>query len=193
MIFNIEYETRKKNKSNPLKRKIIFNIKKLVSLTMLIITLITFGYTIGLNTGKNIIIKENLKKEVEKIDKRLEKVEELKNNEKEIIGFAGHMNISLINEQSKSSWELDYYLDYNICEINESYDWKQLGKYPYPGMFFKITNDFSDLSTWCMAIGTFNDFENKNRIVIISRKVSNDLGIQPDSFINIPPPYEKNF
>jgi hypothetical protein len=198
MIFNIEYEIKKKNESTPLKRKIRLNGKKLLKSAAVLITIFTFGYMTGFNRQEIINKNYHIEKRVQDIDdrldsaieriqpKQLDREEEDKDYNKEIIGFCGHMNPLIIDEQSKSSWGLNYYLNYNICEVNESYDWEKLGQYPSPGMFFKITNDFSDLSSWCMVIGTFNDIENKNRIIVISRKVSNEIGVLPDSFMNIP-------
>ncbi len=105
--------------------------------------------------------------------------------EKELSGFCGHMNPNIITTESKTSSGMRYYLDYNICELNEYYNWEKLSKYPYPGIFFKITNNFKNISTWCMSVGMFKDDKNPNRIFIISRKVANELGILEDSLENI--------
>lgn len=105
--------------------------------------------------------------------------------EKELLGFCGHMNPKLITTESKTSSGMRYYLDYNICELNEYYNWEKLGEYPYPGIFFKITNNFKNISTWCVSVGMFKDDKNPNRIFIISRKVANELGIIEDSLENI--------
>ena len=106
--------------------------------------------------------------------------------EKEIIGSCGHMNPDIITTESRTSYGMRYYLDCNICELNENYNWEKLGKYPDPGIFYKVTTDFKKMSTWCMSVGTFEkDDANLNRIFIISRKVANELGILEDSWKNI--------
>lgn len=105
--------------------------------------------------------------------------------ENELSGSCGHMNPNLITTKSKTSSGLRYYLDYNICELNEYFNWDKLDKYPYPGIFFKITNNFKNISTWCMSVGMFKDNKNPNRIFIISRKVASELGILENSLENI--------
>ena len=142
---------------------------------------------------------ENLKEKYKDLDDRISKFEPAyyypdtdesteiseSEQEKELLGFCGHMNPNLITTESKTSSGMRYYLDYNICELNEYYNWEKLGKYPYPGIFFKITNDFKNISTWCVSVGMFKDDKNPNRIFIISRKVANELGILEDSLENI--------
>lgn len=146
------------------------------------------------NVGRSIERIEVLGEKYEDFNVRISKLEkesyigefiEISEQKKEILGFCGHMNPSLITEKSKSSWGLTYNLNYNICELNEYSDWEKIDRYPYPGLFFKITNDFNNISTWCMAVGTFKDIENPNRILIVSRKAANELGIPEGSLLNI--------
>ena len=140
----------------------------------------------------------DLKEKYEDLDDRISKFEPVyytdtdesteiskSDQEKELLGFCGHMNPNIVTTESKTSSGLRYYLDYNICELNEYYNWEKLSKYPYPGIFFKITNNFKNISTWCMSVGMFKDDKNPNRIFIISRKVANELGILEDSLENI--------
>lgn len=145
---------------------------------------------------KNIEISiEDLKEKYKNLDVRISKFDpisyrdtdestEISEQEKEILGFCGHMNPNIITAKSKTSWGIRYYLNHNICELNEYYNWEKLGKYPCPGIFFKITNDFNNMSTWCISVGTFKDDKNPNRILIVSRKVANELGIPEVSFLN---------
>lgn len=176
------------------------NIKKTIGIlfaasTLIIFLLGTLWYSARWveNIGMNI---KDLKEKYEDLDVRISKFEpvyntdtdestEISEQEKEISGSCGHMNPNLITTESKTSYGMRYYLDYNICELNENYNWDKLGKHPDPGIFYKVTRDFKKMSTWCMSVGTFKDDENLNRIFIISRKVANELGIPEDSLSNI--------
>ena len=148
------------------------------------------------NIGMNI---KDLKEKYEDLDVRISQFEPVSytdsdesteisesEQEKEIMGSCGHMNPDIITTESRTSYGMRYYLDYNICELNENYNWEKLGKFPDPGIFYKVTSDFKKMSTWCMSVGTFKkDDANLNRIFIISRKVANELGILEDSLENI--------
>jgi len=46
---------------------------------------------------------------------------------------------------------------------------------PYLGHFIEIVNAYNKLKTWSMVIGSFNDRQNPNRLLLVSRKVANDL------------------
>ncbi|MBA7590241.1 hypothetical protein ES708_32354 [subsurface metagenome] len=106
-------------------------------------------------------------------------------SKKTIHGYLGHMNPNLIKDNSKSFWGIKYHLDKNICEINlSSSTWQESEILPYPGLFLVITNLANNYKTWCMPIGTIKDKDNPQRILIVSRKVSNQLGIPSSSLIN---------
>lgn len=178
----------------------MINIKKtitrILAASALIIFIVVTIWQAGRwveNIGMNI---KDLKEKYEDLDVRISKFElvdhtepdestEISEQEKEISGSCGHMNPNIITTESKTSYGMRYYLNYNICELNENYNWDKLGKHPDPGIFYKLTRDFKEMSTWCMSVGTFKDDENLNRIFIISRKVANDLGIPEDSLSNI--------
>lgn len=92
-----------------------------------------------------------------------------------LIGTIGLINEKLV-QKAKTRYGVTYFLDYNVCEINESYDkWDKIGCVPYLGHFIEIVNAYNKLKTWSMVIGSFNDRQNPNRLLLVSRKVANDL------------------
>lgn len=92
-----------------------------------------------------------------------------------LIGIIGLINENLA-QKAKSRYGVAYFLDYNVCEINEAYNkWDKIGCVPYLGRFIEIVNAYNELKTWSMVIGSFNDRENPNRLLLVSRKVASDL------------------
>ncbi len=92
-----------------------------------------------------------------------------------LVGTIGLINENLA-QKGKSRYGVAYFLDHNVCEINEAYDkWDRFGHVPYLGDFVEIVNTYNELKTWSMVIGSFNDHENPNRLLLVSRRVANDL------------------
>jgi hypothetical protein len=66
------------------------------------------------------------------------------------------------------------YNDFSICLINESFeDWTRFGKVPYIGDFILIENIHMEypLTAKCMVLNFFNDYENRDRMLLVSNKV----------------------
>ena len=75
-------------------------------------------------------------------------------------------------EGKKSSWDLEYFANYNICELNLDFDWEKYAISIQPMEIFSICNTDNDKETWCMAIGTFKDENHPNLIMKVNKKVS---------------------
>lgn len=75
-------------------------------------------------------------------------------------------------KDKKSSWNLEYFDNYNICELNLDFDWEKYDISIQPMEIFLICNTDNDKETWCMAIGTFKDENHPNLIMKINKKVS---------------------
>ncbi len=100
-----------------------------------------------------------------------------------LIGTIGLINEKLA-QKAKTRYGVTYFLDYNVCEINEFYDkWDKIGCVPYLGHFIEIVNAYNELRTWSMVIGSFNDRQNPNRLLLVSRKVANDLVFEQEQGI----------
>lgn len=78
-------------------------------------------------------------------------------------------------KNKKSSWDLEYFDNYNICELNLDFDWEKYAISIQPMEIFSICNTDNDKETWCMAIGTFKDENHPNLIMKINKKVSHLL------------------
>ena len=78
-------------------------------------------------------------------------------------------------KNKKSSWDLEYFANYNICELNLDFDWEKYDISIQPMEIFSICNTDNDKETWCMAIGTFKDENHPNLIMKINKKVSHLL------------------
>ena len=78
-------------------------------------------------------------------------------------------------KNKKSSWDLEYFANYNICELNLDFDWEKYDISIQPMEIFSIRNTDNDKETWCMAIGTFKDENHPNLIMKINKKVSHLL------------------
>jgi len=75
-------------------------------------------------------------------------------------------------KNKKSSWDLEYFANYNICELNLDFDWEKYDISIQPMEIFSICNTDNDKETWCMAIGTFKDENHPNLIMKVNKKVS---------------------
>lgn len=87
--------------------------------------------------------------------------------------------INKISDKKTSVKQKDFlidkkYNDFSICLINESFEnWTRFGKVPYIGDFILIENTHIEypLTTKCMVLDFFNDYENRNRMLLVSNKV----------------------
>lgn len=123
-------------------------------------------------------MQKNINDIKSKLTEKVKDIQDSKNNRESLLGIEGM--IGFINEElaqkRKSSYGVKYLLSYNICEFNEAFgNWDQIGGIPYLGCFFEVENKYNNLKTWCMVIGSFNDSEHPNRILLVSKKVSNSI------------------
>ena len=97
-----------------------------------------------------------------------------------ILGTVGLISEKLA-QRGKTSYGVAYFLDYDICEANEAFDeWDKIGGLPYLGQFVEIENRYNGYKTWCMVIGSFNDRGNPNRLLVVSRKVADNLAFKQE-------------
>lgn len=80
-----------------------------------------------------------------------------------------------LGDVPKTSIGIPYYLDHRICEVNvESDRWALVGGVPRPGSYFQIRNDNSSVS-WCLSVGEIYDDSNRNRPLIVSNRVAQEI------------------
>lgn len=168
-------------------------IKFIASPIIILSVIVSMVSFVSWRTAINIKIA-TIEEKIVDIEKQIGNTKEFSENptytkeecsKKTIHGYLGHMNPNIIEDNSKSFWGMKYYLDKNICEINlSSSNWQESEILPYPGLFLCITNLANNYKTWCTPIGTIKDKDNPQRILIVSRKVANQLGIPSNSLMN---------
>ncbi len=166
------------NKSN--KKLFSFNLNKdsiITILTILITLLVAFlGFLYG--AGKISEKLDNNSNDLKLIISLLAKPGS------QYIPKEGNLNsvigrINKISDKKTSVKQKDFLLDkqynnFNICLINESFeDWTRFGKVPYIGDFILIENAHMEnpLTTKCMVLDFFNDYKNRDRMLLVSNKV----------------------
>jgi len=89
----------------------------------------------------------------------------------------GIINSKIITPKSRTSFNLPYFLEENICEYNSRfYNWNNTNQEPKPLFFYKLLNTKNNLSSWCLVVGSFKNTKTPKRAFIVSEALANDLG-----------------
>jgi len=130
---------------------------------------------------------EELKKEVSELRKEIYQTKQnktqkdnsstrdrLESSDGIMPGYIGSIGF-IESSEIVSSFGVPYYIDSHICETNSQYDgWAEIDFLPSLGTFFEITSA-SNLKTWVMVIGSFDDAKHTKRAMIVSKVVSDLL------------------
>ncbi len=96
-------------------------------------------------------------------------------------GIASLIDPSLVTSASRTSYGVPYELAFPVCEVNhESRYWDENFGIPPLGTWLLVRSAESGLSTLCTVVGTFGFAADEARLVNISPRVADALGVDPD-------------